>query len=153
VPSAEREINRLSEMMSDSRYLAFLGHFNGDRDYYECHEVMEELWLEEGRSPLLQGLLQAAVGLHHWDNGNRSGAVSLMSAALAKLSRYGDVALGIDIQMTRSDLQRSLDKLSKRPTDAPFDPFLLAFCDDSLGRAVSLWEKANGVTGLGLSDV
>jgi len=137
--SAGSEIGRLTPVMSDSRYLAFIGYFNGDRDYYECHEVMEELWLEEGRSPLLQGLLQAAVGLHHWDNGNQSGAVKLMSAALAKLLRYDDEALGLDLGKVRVDLQRSLDLLTKLEGEVLFVPFLLRIYDERLSSEVSDW--------------
>jgi uncharacterized protein len=131
-------------VMNDSRYLAYISHFNGDRDYFECHEVMEELWLEEGRSPLLQGMLQAAVGLHHWDNGNFTGAVKLMSAALAKLSRYGEEALGLDLLKVRSDLQKSLDALSERPEDTPFQAFVLKVDDGRLVDAVKAWEELHG---------
>jgi hypothetical protein len=135
-----KQVDSLIAVMKDSRYLAFIRHFNGDRDYFECHEVMEELWLEEGRSPLLQGLLQASVGLYHWDNGNRSGAVKLMLAALDKLNRYMDVALGLDLLALKLDLERSLKVLSLRPLDAPFEAFLLVICDDSLRVAIREWE-------------
>jgi predicted metal-dependent hydrolase len=126
-------------VMNDSRYLAYISHFNGDRDYFECHEVMEELWLEEGRSPLLQGLLQAAVGLHHWDNGNRSGAVKLMKAALGKISGYADIVLGLDLSSLRGNLEQSLIALSEMPDDAPFQAFLLEVCDPDLNAAVKEW--------------
>lgn len=136
-----RQADRLIEVMKESRYLAYISHFNGDRDYYECHEVMEELWLEEGRSPLLQGLLQASVGLYHWDNGNLSGAVKLMTAALDKLNIYADIALGLDLLALRLDLERSLKALSLRPLDAPFEAFLLRICDSALSAAVLEWEN------------
>jgi predicted metal-dependent hydrolase len=126
----------LSGVINDPRYLAYISHFNGDRDYFECHEVMEELWLEEGRSPLLQGLLQAAVGLHHWDNGNRSGAAKLMKAALGKLSSYADVVLGLDLTSLRRNLEQSLKELTEMPDDAPFQAFLLELCDPALHAAV-----------------
>jgi hypothetical protein len=135
-----KQADGLLGVMKDSRYLAYISHFIGDRDYFECHEVMEELWLEEGRSPLLQGLLQAAVGLHHWDNGNRSGAVKLMNAALSKLSIYADVVLGLDLLSLRRNLEQSLKALSERLEDAPFQPFLLLICDQSLNDAVKEWE-------------
>ncbi|QMV45155.1 DUF309 domain-containing protein [Cohnella cholangitidis] len=122
--------------MNDERYLAYLSLFNRERDYFECHEVMEELWLEEGRSSLLQGLLQAAVGLHHWDNGNRSGAAKLMNAALEKLNGYADIVLGLDLSRLRQDLEISLRALSSRPADAPFQAFDLHIVDETLRSAV-----------------
>jgi hypothetical protein len=133
-------INRMISVMNDPRYLAFISHFNGDRDYFECHEVMEELWLEEGRSPLLQGLLQAAVGLHHWDNGIRSGAVKLMTASLRKLNNYDDVVYGLDLSSLRRNLELSLKSLFEMPTDAPFQGFPLVVCDPDLLEAVKEWE-------------
>src|SRR6476660_9740070 len=81
----------------DRLYVAYLYYFNELRDYFECHEVMEELWLEEGRSPLYQGLLQIAVGLYHHANGNVSGSIKLFSAGLDKLAPYPVDSLGIDL--------------------------------------------------------
>jgi predicted metal-dependent hydrolase len=130
----------LIEVMNDPRYLAYISHFNGDRDYFECHEVMEELWLEEGRSSLLQGLLQAAVGLHHWDNGNRSGATKLMTAAVSKLRGYADFVLGLDLSSLLLNLEHSLKVLTEMPEDAPFQAFLIEVCDPALIDAVKEWE-------------
>lgn len=141
VTGAGRSGNSLNGVMTDSRYSAFLSYFNIERDYFECHEVMEEMWLEYGRSSLLQGLLQAAVGLHHWDNGNRSGAVKLMTAAHEKLSVYGDEVLGLDLARLRLDLEQSLNTLSVRPTDAPFQAFELFIRDESVRIAAAEWEK------------
>jgi predicted metal-dependent hydrolase len=140
--SAGKSTESLNGVMLDSRYLAYLSYFNEERDYFECHEVMEELWLEYGRSSLLQGLLQAAVGLHHWDNGNRSGAVKLMTAAQEKLSVYADEALGLDLARLRTDLERSLEALSLRPAAAPFEVFKLHVCDGAVRNAVAEWEKS-----------
>jgi predicted metal-dependent hydrolase len=136
-----RNGDSLVGVVNDPRYLAFIAHFNGDRDYFECHEVMEELWLEESRSPLLQGLLQAAVGLYHWDNGNLSGAVKLMSAALSKLVHYGDYVLGLDLLTLRHDLQLSLEALKIKPKDAPFQAFVLGIYNEALRVAVKEWES------------
>ncbi|MBW7457491.1 DUF309 domain-containing protein [Paenibacillus sepulcri] len=82
-----------------------------DEDYFECHEVMEEMWLEEGRNTLYQGLLQAAVGLHHWRNDNYSGAVKLFTQAENKLASYPDVLMGLDLGMLRQDMARVLAPL------------------------------------------
>lgn len=133
--------NGLAGIRSDSRFLAFVAHFNVDRDYFECHEVMEELWLEEGRHPLLQGLLQAAVGLYHWDNANFSGAVKLMQAALAKLELYEDELLGLDVGALRRDLVRSLEELAGEPP-IPFHPFSLVI-DSELEQEAVRWKNAD----------
>jgi predicted metal-dependent hydrolase len=141
MPGQWKKTDRLIGIMSDHRFVAFILYFNRDRDYYECHEVMEELWLEEGRSSLLQGLLQAAVGLHHWDNGNRSGAAMLMNAAQDKLQGYEDVVLGLDLVDLRKNLSESLKAIANSPDTAPFRSFKLIILDKDLLQTV---EKAGG---------
>lgn len=106
----------------DRLYLEFLYYFNEARDYFECHEVMEELWLEEGRSPLYQGLLQVAVGLYHHANGNVSGAIKLLTAALEKLESYPPDSLGISLGKLREDSREYLQKLL-RIEQVPFKPY------------------------------
>ncbi|MBW5445110.1 DUF309 domain-containing protein [Cohnella sp. CFH 77786] len=120
--------------MRDSRFVDFVRHYNGDRDYFECHELMEELWLEEGRHPLLQGLLQAAVGLYHWSNGNRSGAVKLMQQSRRKLEGYPERVAGLDLDDLRECLDRSLKALLEQPESAPFEPFELIIVDPDLAE-------------------
>jgi len=104
-------------IMEDPRFVAFVDHFNGDQDYFECHEVMEELWLDHGRDPVLQGLLQAAVGLYHWRNDNRAGAVKLFTGALRKLAGAPDVLHGLDLAALRDCVRASLLALSPKLAD------------------------------------
>ncbi|GGI45387.1 hypothetical protein GCM10008018_11820 [Paenibacillus marchantiophytorum] len=106
----------------DRLYVAYLYYFNDQRDYFECHEVMEELWLEEGRSPLYQGLLQVAVGLYHHANGNVSGSIKLFSAGLDKLAPYPADSLGINLGQLIQDSQAYLAKLLRFETE-PFAPY------------------------------
>ncbi|CAN7645373.1 DUF309 domain-containing protein [Paenibacillus sp. LjRoot153] len=106
----------------DRLYVAFLYYFNDQRDYFECHEVMEELWLEEGRNPLYQGLLQIAVGLYHHLNGNPSGSIKLFSAGLDKLAPYPEHTLGIDLGLLVKDSKVYLGKLL-RLKEEPFLPY------------------------------
>jgi predicted metal-dependent hydrolase len=61
--------------------------FNSGR-FFEAHETWEALWRPlTGKSKrVMQGLIQAAVGAHHLQKGNRQGAQSLFRNALGKLS-------------------------------------------------------------------
>lgn len=95
----------------DPKFVRFLVLFNRDRDYYECHDVMEELWLEEGRNRFWQGLLQVAVGLHHFGNANYTGAAKLLRAALKKLDGYADQEAGIDVKRLKEDAAAMLGPL------------------------------------------
>ncbi|WP_284640898.1 DUF309 domain-containing protein [Paenibacillus silviterrae] len=103
----------------DPLYVQFVYYFNVPRDYFECHEVMEELWLEEGRDPLYQGLLQVAVGLYHYRNGNHGGAVKLFTAAVEKLQGQGEITLGVDLGKLVEESREYLDKLHRAETE-PF---------------------------------
>ncbi len=81
----------------DPRYLAGLVLFNRG-DYFEAHEVWEDLWMETAgpEKQFFQGLIQAAVGLCHFCNGNLRGAVKLFHSSRDYLRRYGDHFLGLD---------------------------------------------------------
>jgi hypothetical protein len=59
----------------DVRYLGGVRFFN-DGDFFEAHEVWEGLWLETSgpERRFYQGLIQAAVALYHFGNGNLRGA-------------------------------------------------------------------------------
>ncbi|WP_308634661.1 DUF309 domain-containing protein [Paenibacillus silvisoli] len=125
----------------DERFVHFIVLFNVDEDYFECHEVMEELWLEEGRNVLYQGLLQAAVGLHHFRNDNFSGAVKLFNQAENKLVHYPDEMMGLDLKQIRADIAASLkpllewqerDAAAGHASPPPFAPFRLVVLDDEL---------------------
>jgi uncharacterized protein len=86
-----------SRMAYEPLYLAYLIYFNRDRDYFECHEVLEELWLEKQRDPLYKALLQVAVGLYHFRNNNVRGGLILLKQSHEVLGRYPAVTLGIDL--------------------------------------------------------
>ncbi|GAV13292.1 DUF309 domain-containing protein [Paenibacillus sp. chi10] len=134
-------MNIESALPYDRLYIQFIKLFNEERDYYQCHDVMEELWLEEGRKPLLQGLLQVAVGLHHFQNGNRPGAIKLLTAALQKLDAYPDIILGIDLQQLRNDSEETLDEL--RNCDGSLPPFqnlTIRIVDKELGALIECCE-------------
>ena len=60
-------------------------------EFFDCHEVLEELWLESTGEPkkFFQGLIQVAVALYHLRNRNRFGAARLLAAGMEKLAEYG----------------------------------------------------------------
>lgn len=105
----------------DPLFVRFIYEFNVTRDYFECHEVLEELWLGDGRNPLYQGLLQVAVGLYHHHNGNPSGAVKLLNQAEDKLSRYPENALGINLGKLLGEASAYRDRLASE--EGSFKPY------------------------------
>jgi hypothetical protein len=115
-------------------YVEFLHYFNVERDYYECHEVLEELWLEEGRDLFWQGLLQVAVGFHHFRNGNLGGARKLFAAAMEKLREYDEpVRMGIDLDQVKRETESRLTGLMQTGDTFPeFVPFKIRVVDPQL---------------------
>lgn len=71
-----------------------VNYFNS-RDYFEAHEVWEDLWNELGgvEHQFLQGLIQVAVALHHASNGNFRGMKKLFASSLTYLEK-GQLAKG-----------------------------------------------------------
>lgn len=110
-------------------YVEFVYYFNVERDYFECHEVMEELWLEEGRNPIFQGLLQIAVGLYHYRNGNVSGSIKLFTQGIAKLQDQPDILFGIQVGKLVEESRVYVGKL-QRLEQEPFE-----FYDLNIGIA------------------
>ena len=63
-------------------YQQGIEYFN-ECEFFEAHEVWEDLWSEdhsESRT-FYQGLIQAAVALHHFGNGNTRGARKLFHSS------------------------------------------------------------------------
>jgi len=81
----------------DPRYLAGIVLFNRG-DFFEAHEVWEDLWTAAPapERTFYQGLIQAAVGLCHFCNGNLRGAVKLYHSSRDYMSRFGPYHLGLD---------------------------------------------------------
>ncbi|MDU2242934.1 MAG: DUF309 domain-containing protein [Paenibacillus sp.] len=106
-------------MSYEPLFVAYLVYFNRDRDYFECHEVLEELWLERGHDPLYKGLLQIAVGLFHARRGNLSGGRKMLLSALERLSPYPELTLGIDL----GKLRRETDEYVRAMADGENQAF------------------------------
>ncbi len=85
-------------MSYQPRYLAGIVLFNR-QDFFEAHEVWEDLWQEccgpERR--FYQALIQAAVALLHFGNGNVRGAAKLYRSSRDYMARYAPRYLGLDV--------------------------------------------------------
>ncbi|MFQ5925839.1 MAG: DUF309 domain-containing protein [Terriglobia bacterium] len=85
------------------------------RQFFECHEVLEEIWLAEvpEEKPFYQGLIQVAAAFHHYQKGNLAGARSLLRQGLAKLATCPADSHGIDLAGLRSALAGWLEPLDR----------------------------------------
>jgi len=84
---------------TDLLYQQGISHFN-QCDFFEAHETWEELWTEY-RGParrFYQGLIQAAVALHHFGNGNIRGAKKVYLTSRSYLEDYRPAYRGLDLE-------------------------------------------------------
>jgi predicted metal-dependent hydrolase len=90
-----------------------MGEFNRG-DWFECHETLEDLWIgQEGECrDFYQGVLQVAVALHHWREGNFGGAVRLLESGAKYLRRVSPVCQRVDV----ADLVVASDRLREELT-------------------------------------
>ena len=89
--------------------------FNAGR-YFEAHEAWEDLW-RGSEAPLrlfYQGLVQAAVGLHHLGHGNLNGARAQLAKSLEKLEQYPARFCQIDNEKLVNDLRIAAAELTPR---------------------------------------
>jgi predicted metal-dependent hydrolase len=106
----------------DERYLAGIACFNRG-DYFDAHEVWEELWMNcpSAERRFVQSLIQAAVALYHWGNGNRAGAERLFLSARRYMEPYGPRYHGLDTARLWQDMERAFGEPRFRPIIA-LDP-------------------------------
>lgn len=102
-------------------YLAGIQLFNAG-DYFEAHEAWEELWQETAgpQRRFYQGLIQTAVGLLHFCNGNLRGAISLYRSSQDYLRPFQPQYLGVNLTTFSEQLAACFAALlsSSSPADA-----------------------------------
>jgi predicted metal-dependent hydrolase len=92
-------------------------------NFYDAHEVWEDLWRETA-DPVLktcyQGLIQAAVGLHHLGRRNSIGARSQLGKSIRNL-QAGSLApaANVDIHGLILQLTSLLERLESMPGEVP----------------------------------
>ena len=83
------------------------GQFNRG-EWHDSHETLEDLWIgSEGEMrAFYQGLLQIAVALYHWHNGNYKGTNILIDSGMGHLRRVRPVCQRIDVEALRQAVCR-----------------------------------------------
>jgi predicted metal-dependent hydrolase len=83
----------------DPLYLQGIAYFNAC-EFFEAHEVWEDLWKNYSGDLRLfyKGLIQAAVALHHFGNGNIRGARKVYGSSRGYLEQYRPSCCGLDLE-------------------------------------------------------
>ena len=102
----------------DPRFTRGLELFN-HREFFECHEVIEALWLktpqEDPYRDLYKGVIQAAAALHIAERkGPLSGALGLYRTSILYLSNYLVDALGLDAGKLVEEMRAFFEPLEGR---------------------------------------
>lgn len=113
-------------MSYPAQYLRFIELFN-QKEYYECHDLLEEIWMEDKSNKFLQGLLQMAVGLYHFSGGNIKGARWMFGNSKKYLAPYAPCHWDLDVDTVLAYLDDCLAALPEADaipyTDAKKMPF------------------------------
>ena len=101
------------EAQDDPRFLKGIDEFNQGL-FFECHETLEEIWLEEHgeERKFYQGIIQIAAGYFKWEQKVPAGAIKLWHSGLEKLEPYGPAYLGIDVESFVAAVKENLNELS-----------------------------------------
>jgi uncharacterized protein len=108
------------ERIFPREYLQGIEHFNA-RSYFDAHEVWEEIWLRStGDTKLFyQMLIQAAVGLHHYERDNYRGARGMYKNVVEKLRLLPPFYMKLDLtdfsNQFRSFFAELIDGDDERP--------------------------------------
>jgi predicted metal-dependent hydrolase len=107
-------------------------------EYFECHEVLEDIWRAEPDPirALYQGILQIGVAFHHLRRRNWRGAVKLLDAGTEKVGRFLPSCMGVDTETLKSRALQSLDLLRQLGPERvdEFDWSLLPKISVEVGR-------------------
>jgi uncharacterized protein len=110
-------------------YLEGIAHFNVC-DFFEAHEVWEDIWSDcQGpQRKFYQGLIQVAVALHHFGNGNIRGARKLYHTSQNYLEPYRPLYMGLDLEKFLSEFKRCFAVVAASQEEFPqidIDPELI----------------------------
>jgi predicted metal-dependent hydrolase len=108
-----------TESQDDPRLLKGIEEFNQGL-FFECHETLEEIWLEDHGEDrkFFQGLIQIAAGYFKLEQGVPAGALKLWGTGLEKIGPYRPMHLRIDVDSLFEIVTRHRAELAANPDAA-----------------------------------
>jgi predicted metal-dependent hydrolase len=100
------------EAQDDPRFLKGIQEFN-ERLFFECHETLEEIWLEDHGEDrkFYQGIIQVAAGYFKLEQGVPVGALKLWRMGLEKLEPFRPIHFGISVDALIQAVKENLAEL------------------------------------------
>ncbi len=97
--------------------------------YWECHESLEEVWLEDRNDPVRNvywAIIQVAASMVHYREKNLVGAAGMLNKSREKFRRVRVMGIATPLLEERLDwrrLEALVDAVPAEPSDlAPFGP-------------------------------
>ncbi|MCM3236873.1 DUF309 domain-containing protein [Heyndrickxia oleronia] len=142
-------------MIVTKAFIQYLVHFHGDRDYFECHEILEDHWKQQdarNRDSIWIAFIQLAVSLYHYRRKNLIGGIRMMEKALQRFIHKKDqlLLLKIDVDDLISKINTVLDKMK---TNQDYEPIQIKIDDQQLLDICKEECKKLGVTWGGKEDL
>jgi predicted metal-dependent hydrolase len=141
-------------------YIDFLVHFHGNRDYFECHEIIEEYWKKidrENKNSIWVGLIQLAVSQYHYRRDNLTGAYKTLQKSLHIFRAQPEevTRLGMDQDMLIKQLQGLLSKIEQKQNyesqNLPItSPDIIARCLQRSRELHMNWDSPSTMSDAGL---
>lgn len=91
-------------------------------EFFACHDVLEDFWgeLTCPEKPFFQGLIQAAVALYHFEEGNLGGARRMAGSCCVYLRPFTPTCGGIDVERLLTDIEVCFHELLEEHASYPF---------------------------------
>ncbi|CAM3714772.1 DUF309 domain-containing protein [Alkalicoccus chagannorensis] len=127
-----------------SAYEDFLVHFHATRDFFECHEILEDYWLSDNKDVRWLMLIQTAVALYHERQGNKRGAVRLIDKVLRHTKAHpGRLE---ELSVDENKLQHQLiERRASISSGDSYEPMALPVVDSALLRKCRLYAESLGL--------
>ena len=104
----------------DPLYLQGIAYFNAC-EFFEAHEVWEDLWKSYTGDLRLfyKGLIQAAVALHHFGNGNIRGARKVYGSSRGYIAQYAPLCEGLNVEKFLAEFDACFAEVAASTEDFP----------------------------------
>jgi predicted metal-dependent hydrolase len=96
--------------MAHRLYQLFFCHYHRG-EYWEAHEVLEELWQMQRHNDFYHGLIQIAAIMHQLRRGKVRGARKLAASAMKYLAPFAPEKEGVSVERVLAWLNRCLERL------------------------------------------
>jgi uncharacterized protein len=102
-------------------------HLFNEQKYWECHEALEDLWMEDRNDPVRNvywAIIQVAASCIHYRDGNLVGAQGMLNKAREKFHRCRELNVLTNIVLECLDWEK-LERLvfAVKESDAKLDDF------------------------------